>query len=458
MPPKKTPARRKADPKPSKRQEDDAIKGEFVEEKPQRVPPSRAIARVDPATPQELAQWRPEFTEIAVDRAIKQVAEKKRFFENVMKPGAHYAIIPGQKPTPRIDQRTGEQMKDAQGHLLFDPPKPALLKPGAELLNTAMGLHPIITRDITEEMRDNEWFIEVHSTCRIYVQTGPGEVDRMLVAEAGGSCNSWEDKYRYRGQKGRKCPACEMEGTIRRGSARYAPGMREHGKADPGYENGGFYCWKKLDGCGATFPDKDQRILSQTVEKEKNENPHSLKNTLEKMADKRALVAATLIATGCSDLFTQDIEEGMPSPEQKRAATTSASTSDATDDGSEDPGPPTDAAAPAPAPAPAPTAPTPPAEIPDPSGWEYVMPFNRWRQDHADSEANKQFKKFFIDHGFKSWGDMKAAWGRQCWIDADKQYELTIKDEFMSIIGKADAKIVPPTPVQQGFDPDTVKA
>jgi type IV secretory pathway VirB10-like protein len=45
-------------------------------------------------------------------------------------------------------------------------------------------------------------------------------------------------------------------------------------------------------------------------------------NTIEKMADKRALVAATLLATGCSDIFTQDMEEDKePAPEDSSAKT-----------------------------------------------------------------------------------------------------------------------------------------
>ena len=36
-------------------------------------------------------------------------------------------------------------------------------------------------------------------------------------------------------------------------------------------------------------------------------NPYDVKNTLEKMAEKRALVAAVLIGVGASDIFTQDL-------------------------------------------------------------------------------------------------------------------------------------------------------
>jgi len=38
-------------------------------------------------------------------------------------------------------------------------------------------------------------------------------------------------------------------------------------------------------------------------------NPYDVKNTLEKMSEKRSLVAAVLIGTGASDIFTQDLED-----------------------------------------------------------------------------------------------------------------------------------------------------
>jgi hypothetical protein len=43
--------------------------------------------------------------------------------------------------------------------------------------------------------------------------------------------------------------------------------------------------------------------------KYRSQNPYDLKNTLGKMAEKRALVAAVLMGTALSDMFTQDIED-----------------------------------------------------------------------------------------------------------------------------------------------------
>ena len=38
-------------------------------------------------------------------------------------------------------------------------------------------------------------------------------------------------------------------------------------------------------------------------------NPYDVRNTLEKMSEKRSMVAAVLIGTAASDIFTQDLED-----------------------------------------------------------------------------------------------------------------------------------------------------
>ncbi len=68
-------------------------------------------------------------------------------------------------------------------------------------------------------------------------------------------------------------------------------------------------CFAKRGGCGQKFGDKDQSIIGQEIGQVKNPDVADLANTILKMADKRALVAATLIATGLSEYFTQDIED-----------------------------------------------------------------------------------------------------------------------------------------------------
>lgn len=106
--------------------------------------------------------------------------------------------------------------------------------------------------------------------------------------EALGSCNSYEDKYRWRNQQA-KCPVCEKE-AIKQGKD-------------------SFYCNKKQGGCGKNFPLDTLEITSQSLDKVANEEIPSLLNTIDKMAQKRAMVAATLIATGASAFFTQDLED-----------------------------------------------------------------------------------------------------------------------------------------------------
>jgi hypothetical protein len=227
--------------------------------------------------------WVPSFV-TAVDEAIERKAEKRRFFEKVMTEGQHYGKIPG----------TG---KDA---------KPTLLKPGAEMLCANMGLNPSGSdaeppvRDLLGKDHGGEPYILYRRVCKIYRQIGPHENDRMIVGQAEGLCSSWETKYRYRNGQ-RLCPKCGKPAII--------PGKEEYVKPNG---DGAFLCFKKKDGCGATFNRADRAITDQVVGKVPNPDVAELENTLLKMADKRAFVAATLVATGCSDIFTQDLEDNLP--------------------------------------------------------------------------------------------------------------------------------------------------
>lgn len=214
------------------------------------------------------AVWTPSFA-MGVDEAVARVAAKHDFFRRVMREGDHYGVIPGTST------------------------KPALYKPGAELLLANMGLQAEFT-DASEPTVDygeegREGLIHYRRVCRIFRQIGNHEDERMQVARAEGSCTSREVKYRWR-TSGSECPAC---GKALRMS-----------KDKPEW-----YCWRKQGGCGKTYPEaqfKFERVI--------NPDLGDIENTILKMADKRALVAATLIATGCSDIFTQDIEDADPFP------------------------------------------------------------------------------------------------------------------------------------------------
>ena len=168
--------------------------------------------------------------------------------------------------------------------------KPTLKKPGAEKLCSLFGLAPVFDTvaeemDWTGERHGGEPFFYIRCRCRLLRQ---GEI----VGEGIGSCNSWEKKYRYRRGE-RVCPNCGKAAII---------------KSDAQY-GGGWLCWKKKDGCGSKFADGDRAIEAQEVGQVKNTDPADIVNTIDKMAQKRALVAATLIAVNASEFYTQDVED-----------------------------------------------------------------------------------------------------------------------------------------------------
>jgi predicted RNA-binding Zn-ribbon protein involved in translation (DUF1610 family) len=203
--------------------------------------------------------------EMDVETAMERFKQLGQFVKNIMRPNTDFGVIPG-------------------------TPKPTLLKPGAEKLCTFFGLtkeEVILDREMDWTGKDHggEPFFYFHYQIRLF-RSG------RLIAEADGSANSWETKHRYR-QGEYKCPNCGKE-TIRRG------------KEDKG---GGWYCWSKLGGCGATFNKGNTSVAGQDVGKKKNPDPADLVNTIQKMAYKRALVAATLVAVNASEYFTQDIED-----------------------------------------------------------------------------------------------------------------------------------------------------
>lgn len=203
--------------------------------------------------------------EMNVQTAVERFQQLGQFVKTIMHAGTDYGAIPG-------------------------TPKPTLLKPGAEKLCTFFGLtkeEQIIDKEMdwTGAAHGGEPFFYFHYLIRL-------SRNGRLIAEADGSANSWETKHRYR-QEEYKCPKCGKE-TIRRS------------KEDKG---GGWYCWAKIGGCGTQFKKGDTTIESQVVGRKKNPDPADLVNTIQKMAYKRALVAATLVAVNASEYFTQDLDD-----------------------------------------------------------------------------------------------------------------------------------------------------
>ena len=202
---------------------------------------------------------------VNVAGALQRYQDMKDFISGILKENVDFGKIPG------TDKST-------------------LLKPGAEKLTTFFGLSAefqIIEKeeDWTGNDHGGEMFFNYWYKCRI---TRNGKI----VAEGEGSCNSFEKKYRYRSTSA-KCPNCGKETIIK--------GKKEYG--------GGWLCYGKKGGCGAKFKDGDKSIEDQPRDQVKNPDIADMVNTLQKMAQKRAYVAAVLLATNASEYFTQDIED-----------------------------------------------------------------------------------------------------------------------------------------------------
>lgn len=170
--------------------------------------------------------------------------------------------------------------------------KPTLLKPGAEKLCFMFRLAPKYRIEMENLGNGHR---EYRITCELSsIQTG------TFVGEGVGSASTMEAKYRYR-QAERVCPACGKPCIIK--------GKKEYDKTGG---DGGWLCFKKKGGCGATFGDAAKEITEQQVGRMENPDIADCYNSCLKIAKKRASVDATLTATAASDIFAQDLEDLQP--------------------------------------------------------------------------------------------------------------------------------------------------
>jgi hypothetical protein len=204
-----------------------------------------------------------EDTAMDIDTMVRQLELVRTAMARVMREGEHY----------------GRPFEGAK--------KPTLLKPGAEILGMLFRLDPQYKSEVVPPDIGMGGHLTVKTTCTLYhIPTG------NRIASGEGSCSTREAKYAWR-DGGRTCPNCGAMAIIR--------GKEEWG--------GGWICFKKKGGCGQKFANGDQTIESQRWGRVANEDLGDEYNTVLKMANKRAHIAATLGATACSDLFTQDLEE-----------------------------------------------------------------------------------------------------------------------------------------------------
>lgn len=205
---------------------------------------------------------------MSIETAMKRLEILQQFINKYLKEDEDWGLIPG-------------------------TPKKTLFKSGADKLCEVYGL-----TDEYEEIRSTIDFeiglFDYELRCILRARDG------RIVTVGMGCCSSYETKYRKR-LKSRECPDCGRE-TIIKGKEQYG---------------GGWVCYRKKGGCGSKFPEHDQRIVSQTVGLVDNPDIVDVKNTVLKMAKKRAKIDATLSATRSSGIFTQDEDD---EPEETPAA------------------------------------------------------------------------------------------------------------------------------------------
>ena len=211
-------------------------------------------ARMVRAQPPITTEITPQATAVELVKRLELIEEAMR---TAMKKGVDYGVVPGTD-------------------------KPGLFKPGAEKLAV---LFKLDVQPRNELIWGPGEHLTVISRATIYhAPTGT----RLGYGE--GICSSRERNRAYRKQE-RTCPTCEQPAVIK--------GKEEYG--------GGWLCWRKKNGCGAQFPDGDQRIESQEVGEIENPDLPDQWNAVDKMSKKRGYVDAVLSVTGASAIFTQDI-------------------------------------------------------------------------------------------------------------------------------------------------------
>lgn len=194
--------------------------------------------------------------------------------------------------------------------------KATLLKPGAEKLLSAFRLYPIFkpTTNSVNDWKNGIFNFEYECVIR---NRDTGKIEGSGI----GSCNSMEKKYRWRWVEEKDLP----EGTDKAKLLTRGGKIFEFDFAIKKAETTGKYgkpasYWKQFtDAIAAGMAEKDQRdtkngksdgwTISSVLYRIQNDEVFDLINTISKMAQKRALVAATLNATGASAVFTQDMED-----------------------------------------------------------------------------------------------------------------------------------------------------
>lgn len=239
---------------------------------------------------------------LTVEQAVARKGQINQFIGQVLKDGDDYGEIPGANK------------------------KKVLLKPGAEKLCSIFGLAPTYHKETVIE----DWTGEEHEGEPLFYYEYRCQLSRggRFMGEAIGSCNSWESKYRYRWVAEENLPgsigADGLHLLPKRGGRKtmFEPMFAiEKAETTGKYGKPAEY-WKRFEDAmdaGTSRRGKKKMgtrefdgiflDMDETQYRIPNPDVADVINTLQKMAQKRSLVAAVLVVTNCSDAFTQDIED-----------------------------------------------------------------------------------------------------------------------------------------------------
>ncbi len=179
----------------------------------------------------------------------------RELIEQALKPGRDYGVVPGTE-------------------------KPSLLKPGGERITAAMGCYPryrIIEKEIDHD-REN------HYEKVKWVTVGkekPANWEQLKAAGVGRN-RKYDDGWVWQEK--------QVEPGVSNGLYRYVV------DCELVHRGSGIVIGHGIGSCS-------------TMESKYIDRPRDLENTVLKMAEKRAFIAAVLNTFGLSDQFTQDIED-----------------------------------------------------------------------------------------------------------------------------------------------------
>lgn len=180
-----------------------------------------------------------------IDAAKEHFALFNQVKREVMKPEVHFGLIPGVK-------------------------KPTLFQPGAQVLLKLFNL--------THEIQETHRTVDPLTGFVCYEYKVVISRDGFPVAEGVGACNSFEDKYAFTAWARADKPDNDTQVKMKAANL---------GK---NYKDGPNWVWMQ----------RERKPAPDLI---------ALQNTVMKMAQKRATVAATLNATGGGEFFSQDIED-----------------------------------------------------------------------------------------------------------------------------------------------------